>query len=157
MSFIRSGSCLKCGECCGYPRKTDGGQNNPWPNDWPESLTTWQNEDIEKSAPVFKITGHKERHGSYLVGNKQLPWIWIKNHGLCKDIGNGTWDQRCPFLSDKLKDGTIPCLLYETQSYNIWSSFCNTVPPDFYLTKFEVEIWEYNCPSCSFEFIPGPI
>lgn len=148
--WIRTGTCNMCGECCGYPRITDGGQNNAWPNDWPESIETWEEDYKEEKCPVFKITGHLKKKGTITINKNSLKWVWIQGQGLCKDTGKGTWDQRCPFLSKKLSDGTVPCLLYGTSKHEVWQKYCNEVPPEKFDTKAQVDNWFKNCPSCSF-------
>lgn len=146
--YKRTGECNLCGECCGFPRITDGGQNNPWPSDWPEVLDSWSEEDKEKSSPIFKITGHIKKHGNFVLDSKVFPWIWVKNKGLCKS----DTDYRCPFLGDMTMDAEVPCLLYGTDYHFIWEEYCNLTPPEYFETKNQVENWQKNCPSCSFVY-----
>ncbi len=153
MAFKRIGTCNMCGECCGYPRSTDGGQNNAWPTDWPDSIANWNQEDIESNLPVFKLVGHPahggEKSGTVQIQNKNLTWKWKKDKGLCKSDTN----LQCPFLSRKLQDDTVPCLLYNTEHKYIWDELCQPVPPDKLETQEQVDKWFKNCPSCSYEYI----
>jgi len=161
MTFIRTGTCNQCGECCGYPRLTDSGQNNAWANDFPESIANWSKEDIENYLPIFKIVGHPNHggklYGMSLINDVRCFWIWVPGHGLCKDkTPHGdltTYDIRCPFLSEKLSDGTVPCLLYNTHRKFVWDKLCQPVPPNKFDTQEQVDNWFINCPSCSYEYV----
>lgn len=159
--FKRTGTCNLCGECCGYPRSTDGGQNNPWRKDLPESVRNWDQDVLKTEFPLFNLTGHPD-HGGKKYGRKDIYgkrcfWIWIPKHGLCQDKtphGNiSTYDQRCSFLSVKLPDGTVPCLLYGTIDHYIWEKLCQPTPPENMSTKEKVDNWFKNCPSCSYEYV----
>lgn len=160
MFYTRTGKCNLCGECCGYPRSTDSGQNNPFPNNWPESVANWQKEDIDKNVLICTLVGHpkfgRKRFGRIKIHDKFYYWIWIPDHGLCKDLppygDSTTFDQRCPFLSDKLEDGTVPCMIYGTKNHGIWQNYCSLTPPERFEDTKQIEQWEKNCPSCSFVF-----
>lgn len=158
MAFIRTGECNLCGECCGFPRSTDGGQNNPWPNDIPDIIRTWSDESIQQDYPVLYFIGYtkdkNKKYGIKKVGVNTFHWIFVPGHGLCADkspYGNlDKFDQRCPFLSEKLPDGTVPCLLYNTSKKYIWNKLCQPVPPDEFTAQEEVDRWYKRCPSCSY-------
>ena len=132
MTFIRVGECNMCGECCGYPRSTDGGQNNPWPPDWPESIQNWSPESIKEYAPIIQLNRG----------------VWVKGKGLCKS----DTDFRCPLLSDKV-NGEAKCSVVGTDNEYIWKYSCQPVPPLSYETLVQVKEWYKNCPSCSYEYI----
>lgn len=153
MRYKRTGKCNLCGECCGFPRATDGGQSNAWPLSWPESLAGLTKEDKDKVAPVFRITGNVNKSGIHRVGKKSFPWEWVKEQGLCKVLKDGSHDIRCPFLSDKQEDGTVPCGIYGTRFHSVWEDYCNLVPPE-YFEQAQLDNWQKNCPSCSFVFVP---
>lgn len=160
MAFKRTGTCNQCGECCGYPRTTDGGQNNPWAKDLPECIRNWSDEAITIELPVFKRIGYlKDRDrkfGMVQVGTRRCYWIIVPGHGLCTDKtphGDPRWfDQRCPFLSEKLPDGTVPCLLYNSKNKYIWERLCKPTPPEEFPTQERVDKWFKNCPGCSFKY-----
>ena len=150
--YKRTGECNLCGECCGYPRATDNGQTPPFPVNLPECVSSWSNNsDKEKAYPMFKITGHKKRFGKFNAKGEVCHWIWIKGKGLCKDVlpfgDETTYDVRCPFLSKKLPDGTVPCLIYQ---HELRVQYCSKGPQDTYENKLQVEHWFKNYPSCSF-------
>lgn len=158
MAFIRSGSCNLCGECCGYPRSTDGGQNNAWANDFPESIRNWDAESLATSLPIFQFSNDmlNTPNGDFTVQGNRCRWIWIQNHGWCTDLppygDTSTYDQRCPCLSSKLGDGTVPCRLYGTRYEYIWHQLCEPVPPMRLDTQAQVDAWFSNCPSCSYVY-----
>lgn len=136
-----------CGECCGYPRSTDGGQNNAWPPDWPQSIDSWDRKVIEENLPVFKLINYNEKAGKVNINGKILKYEWVDKKGLCVSKEN----LQCPFLSQKLPDGTVPCLLY-TKHKNVWDTQCMPTPPLEYETQEQVDSWFKNCPSCSYRY-----
>lgn len=158
MSFIRTGTCNRCAECCGYPRSTDGGQNNPWPPDWPQSIRNWTPEAINTHLPILQFSSDmvNEAFGNFTIKGKRCYWIWIIGKGLCTDItpyGDvSTYDQRCPLLADKV-GGQAPCRLVGTNYEYVWRAMCEPVPPVRFNTQEQVDAWFVTCPSCSYEYI----
>lgn len=161
--YNRTGSCSRCGECCGFPRSTDSGQNNPWPPDWPSDVRSWMLSVIESEAPMFQITGHPnlggKGFGTVRFAGNTCNWIWIDGKGLCTDTGRKgdatDYDQRCPCLGNKQPSGQVPCLLVGTNWEFIWQKLCQPVPPvelpDEYYARFIAD-WHINCPSCSYTY-----
>ncbi len=147
--FKRIGKCNLCGECCGSPRKTDGGQNNAWPADWPEALDTWSEESL---PDIFKLIDIKRKRGVSYIGNNRFNWMFKKGKGICKSNHNF----ECPFLSEKLEDGTRPCLLKGTEWDTIWTNSCDNAPPEYFTSIEQVNQWFTNCPSCSFIYEEVP-
>jgi len=157
---IRKGECNQCGECCGYPRSTDGRQNNPWDTDMLASVRNWSIESLESELPILKILGILLYRGSFNgmvdVYGKRCYWIYVPGHGICTDkTPHGdmdTFDQRCPFLDKKHDDGTVPCLLYSTKEKYVWDKLCQPVPPHIFDRQRQVDEWFTNCPSCSYQY-----
>lgn len=153
MAFLRSGTCNRCGECCGYPRATDGGQNNPWPNSWPGSIQSWSAEAIALHLPILQFAADMVNtpNGQFTLQGKKINWTWVADHGLCTGTPTA-WDQRCPMLGAKQGDGTVPCRLVGTRYENVWTMMCQPVPPDEFEKPEEVDNWYAHCPSCSFVY-----
>lgn len=171
MAFNRTGTCNRCGECCGYPRATDGGQNNPWPLSWPDSVRTWTLEVLGTELPMFRATGHPalggRQSGNFRIGNNTFRWCWAQGGGLATDVapyndGGATFDIRCPLLMAKQPDGTVPCGAYgqtqtlpgSTQTFHqMWEKLCEPTPPYKFETQSQVDNWFINCPSCSYVYV----
>lgn len=159
MSFIRTGTCNRCGECCGFPRSTDGGQNNPWPNDWPQSIQSWSPESIQLHLPILQFTTNMVNtpYDNFTIRGHRCYWIWIIGKGLCTDTtpyGDvNTYDQRCPLLGPKGAGGDVPCYLIGTQYEYVWQMMCEPVPPASFDAQEQVDSWYTNCPSCSYDYI----
>ncbi len=159
MGFLRTGTCSRCGECCGYPRSTDQGQNNPWPADWPQSIQSWSPEAIQLHLPIMQFSTDMVNtpSGNFTIGGKRCYWIWVKDHGLCTDISPYgdpvTYDQRCPLLGAKAKDGTVPCLLVGTKWQFIHDQLCAPYPAGKFEFQSQVNEWFTNCPSCSYMYV----
>jgi hypothetical protein len=159
--FTRQGSCNRCGECCGYPRSTNGGQNNPWPNDWPESIRNWSPESIQTHLPILQFVDNMVNtpNGNFTIQGHRCYWIWIPGHGLCIDLpayGDPvSYDQRCPCLGDKQAGNDVPCRLYGTRYQPIWQAMCEATPPVTYERQSQVDNWFINCPSCSYIYVEG--
>jgi len=157
--FTRQGTCNRCGECCGYPRSTDGGQNNPWPKTWPESLRNWTPESIAYHLPILQFSSDMVNtpNDNFTIKGQRCYWIWVPGKGLCTDLppyGDvSTYDQRCPLLASKEPDGTVPCRLIGTNQESVWNMFCEPVPPMQMETQEQVDKWFTNCPSCSYTYI----
>ena len=154
--YRRTGTCARCGECCGYPRATDGGQNNPWPADWPQSIRTWTIEAIDQYLPVFKVPGHPDlggkQYGSLKIGKYTIRWIWVPGAGICTDTpaygDPASYDIRCPLLSGKV------CAIKDHATLGrIWTVLCEPVPPSVFETAEQVQNWQTNCPSCSYTWV----
>lgn len=111
MSFKRTGKCNQCGECCGFPRATDGGQNNPWPLEWPESVSSWSPEVIEAELPIFKLIQFPVQACPFLKDRKcdlvgsEYEYIW---HKMCDPVPPlefetleqvRSWQSNCPSCS----------------------------------------------------------
>lgn len=150
--YKRVGTCNRCGECCGYPRATNGGQNNPWPPYNPDDFRTWSEESLRQS-PFFSYIDHP--HGDYSVrvlnaGGKSFQYRWLPDIGICRPNGN----IMCPFLVDK-PGPSRPCGLYATELHDFFLKNCSVFPPD-YQTYEEVIYWFTNNPSCSYSFKEVP-
>jgi len=168
MAYARTGTCNRCGECCGYPRTTDGGQNNPWPLSWPDSVATWQVEVLGNELPMFRETGHPvlggKQSGSFKIDGYTCRWCWANGGGLATDMPpyndkGATFDIRCPLLQAKQPDNTVPCIAKgstqvfpgSTITFNdLWVKLCEPVPPYVFGTIEQVQEWQTNCPSCSY-------
>lgn len=152
MAFQRQGECNRCGECCGYPRATDGGQNNPWPGDWPDAIVDWTVEALSNEIPVFKLTGHPrlggKTSGTVRIDRTNYSWAWVPGFGLCKSAS----DHACPVLGKRQSDGSVPCGVYGTQWHEIWAILCAPAPPLVLEAEAEVQRWFANCPSCSYTY-----
>jgi len=169
--FTRTGNCDRCGECCGYPRSTDNGQNNPWPTDWPQSVQAWQIDVLGDNFPMYKFTGHPnlggKASGTFKLGGNTIHWCWANGVGLATDIapyndGGATYDIRCPLLLAKRPDGSVPCAAYgvtqvvpgSTKTFHdLWALLCEPVPPLVFDDVEQVNNWYMNCPSCSYVYI----
>lgn len=157
--FVRIGSCNRCGECCGYPRSTDGGQNNPWPPSWPESIRNWTPESIETHLPILQFAANMVNtpNGNFTLTGHRCYWIWVIGHGLCTDLppygDPSAYDQRCPLLGDKQGDNSAPCRLVGTRYEPVWTAMCEPVPPMQMETQARVDKWFTKCPSCSYTYI----
>lgn len=170
MPYRRTGTCNRCGECCGYPRATDGGQNNPWPLSWPESVASWQVDVLGDELPMFKFTGHPnlggKQSGNFKIGGTSFRWCWAQGGGLATDVapyndGGATFDVRCPLLMDHV-DGSHPCGAYnQTQTlpgstmtfHQLWQKLCEPVPPYVFETLENVQMWQQLSPSCSYTWV----
>ncbi len=157
MGFLRTGICNRCGQCCGYPRP-DGGQNNPWPSDWPQSIQSWTPEAIQTHLPIFQFSANmiNTPTGNFTISGNRCYWIWVKDHGLCTDTtpygDPATYDQRCPLLGNA-KDGTHPCLLVGTKYESVWQMLCQPTPPARFDTQAQLDEWHANCPSCTYIYV----
>lgn len=162
--YVRTGQCNRCGECCGYPRATDQGQNNPWPNDWPEAVASWIIAALEQYLPMFRITGHPRlgggQSGSVKLGGYTIRWCWVPGHGLCTDTppygDPASYDPRCPCLKPKNAQGQADCALIGTNYEGIWQTLCQPVPPVQVANELYpifIAEWQVNCPSCSYVYV----
>lgn len=143
----RTGTCNRCGECCGWPRATDGGQNNPWPSIWPEAIQNWDTASINDD-PLLRITGVPKpgspRHGVVVIGGKAWSFNWLPNWGLASSKSQ-LW---CPFLTAG-PGPEHPCGVYDT---DIFRNICIYTPP----VEFDMDMldmWHRNCPSCSYVYV----
>lgn len=161
MAFQRTGTCNRCGECCGYPRSTDGGQNNPWPGDWPQSIQSWSAEAIALHLPILQFSANMVNtpYGNFTLQGKRCYWIWVTGKGLCTALSPynnpANYDQRCPLLDAKQPDGSVPCRLVGTRYEGVWQTHCQPVPPTQFETQAQVDAWFANCPSCSYVYVAG--
>lgn len=159
MAFIRNGTCNRCGECCGFPRASDGGQNNPWPRGWPSDIRNWSPESIQTHLPILQFADDmmSAPSGQFTLRGTAVHWIWVPGKGLCTDLpayGDvATHDQRCPLLAAKQGDGTVPCMLVGTRYQEIYDLQCAPVPPILFETQEQVDAWFTNCPSCSYTYV----
>lgn len=159
MAYLRAGTCNRCGECCGYPRASDGGQNNPWPGDWPESIRSWTPESIQLYLPILQFSANMVNtlYGNFTIQGKRCYWIWITGKGLCTDTpaygDTATYDQRCPLLEAKQGNGQVPCRLIGTRYEYVWTMLCEPVPPMRFDSQAALDNWHTNCPSCSYVFV----
>lgn len=151
----RQGTCNRCGQCCGAAGSSE--QDSPWPDNWPDGLRNWLQETIETSFPILKLIGNPHfggaESGVFNVRGKKCYWIWVKGHGLCKDLppyGDlSTYSEECPFLLPDPGDGTRPCVLVGTQYRAVWDVMCQNQPP-MEKTSEEVAVWQARHPLCSY-------
>ncbi len=161
MIYKRTGECNQCGECCGYPRSSDGGQNNPWASDIIESVNGLSTEAVESELPILTLIGvlvkRGKTYGCVSIANRRCFWIYVPGHGICTDLtphGDlGFYDQRCPFLDKKRANGAVQCILYNTGEKHVWDKLCQPVPPDIFDNPKNLGEWKRNCPSCSYVFV----
>lgn len=148
----RTGTCNRCGECCGYPNPS-GKQCNPWPGNWPEALRTWEQTFLEANIPIFRYLRHPQfggaQFGSVKIQGTTHHWIWAPGKGLCTDLpaygDPSTYDQRCPFLNGK------QCALVGTPAQFVYDEYCSKFPP-LELGPEQVAEFFTNCPSCSYVY-----
>lgn len=150
--YIREGTCNRCGECCGYPRATDGGQNNPWPLNLEEMLTQYSDEAILQIS-FFKYISRPDSHrrGTIRTGGRTFIYTWT-DQGFCNRYGN----IRCPFLLDD--EAQHPCGIYGTELQGLFDENCKIVPAE-QMDIDSLMFWIEHCPSCSYTwraFMPNP-
>lgn len=76
MAYLRQGQCLRCRECCGSPRSTDGGRNNPWPVTLVSDIRTWSPADVEFNLPIFKFIDRAKQSGRLRVGDVNSAYVF---------------------------------------------------------------------------------
>ena len=139
-TLYRHGVCNRCGQCCGAEGSPH--QHNPWPGIWPESLYTWQLDNLVAKWPhalLFGIIskgdgtiGPSQTHGSVRVtgkGGGVYHYVWVPGHAACKDISEAhdgsEYSLECPFLKPDPGDGTRPCGLVGTNENEAFRLACH--------------------------------
>ena len=148
--------CGRCGQCCGAPGSPN--RDSPWPDNWPEAVASWQIDALADAQPIFTLSGHPDLGGqrawAIRVGNKTYRGIWIPGHGLCADAppyGDASaFEEMCPFLGNKLPNGSYPCGLAGTPFDAVYQQ-CMRVKTTGW-TEQEVEQWQADHPLCSYVF-----
>lgn len=117
--YERSGSCNLCGECCGGgdgeqygpPFRGHDQLNNQFPADNPWFI---------RMFPSQYQGGN--RNGNFKENGVWYRWIYIDGVGFCLDdppFGNtNSFTKQCPMLMDDPGDGTHPCVMYNSDTYN---------------------------------------
>ena len=141
-TLIRTGICNMCGECCGYPRKTDGQSTNAWPAGLQRIYKHWSKEAIAQHQLLGRIT---EEDSIAVVDGKGFSYRWKDNGELCAPNG-----EQCPFLI--MEGDQHPCGLYNSSWHNIWQDICRNAPSEE-LELLEVKLFFEKCPSCSYEYV----
>lgn len=150
-----SGSCNRCGQCCGAPGSPN--RDSPWPDRWPEALDSWAEEALQQ-IPILKHVLLPSKGGqpywAVRLGGTTYRGIWIPGHGLCRD--NPPWgdittyEETCPFLGEQQPDGSYPCGLIGTMYEDVYYDFCSQMGT--YWQDFQVERWQEDHPLCSYTF-----
>lgn len=167
MAFQRTGSCNRCGQCCG----ADGSPNqaNPWPVHWFEHHQQWQHDHFVAVWPYTLLFGivpggdgkpvKAQDYGStrFTGGGpaRNYYWVWV-NGQPCKDISvahDGTVSSlECPFLVDDPGDGSRPCGLKDESAESSRLQVCDPEGPDVFATRAMVDQWETDHPLCSHDW-----
>ena len=151
-----SGTCNRCGQCCGAPGSPN--QDSPWPDNWPEALAAWSQDALDEHQALFRFLDHPSTlsESSFAVkfGNIIYRGIWVPGHGLCKDeepYGDiTTYSETCPFLMEQETDGSYPCALVQTNVDYIYYEQC--APMGDVWSEASVQEWQANHPLCSYVF-----
>lgn len=166
MTWIRQGSCNRCGQCCG----ADGSPNqlSPWPKNWPEAIRNWQYTDFATVMGQAGVVGLQaniqngtvekvEDYGQFNIKGKKIQWRWVPNNGLCKNLtppeDPDTWSHECPMLLPDPGDGSRPCALVNTKHEWMYTASCFPEGPLQFRTAAEVDQWTTDHPLCSHSWI----
>lgn len=150
----RLGVCARCGFCCGADGAPE--QDSPWPDKWPMDLRTWREQDL---PPILHLTSTPFHGGAVagqvLVGENICHWIWVPDHGLCKDrepFGDiGTYSEECPFLLPDRGGGQRPCAFVGTDLEFVWEAMCKR-SPRLEATEKQVAAWRRRHPRCGYRW-----
>lgn len=163
--MLRTGSCNRCGQCCG----ADGSpyQHNPWPRRWPRAVRNWHLADLVDQWPQALLFGTITK-GDGTIGSttdygttritgggppRDYYWAIVPDNGICKDISGAhdgsSYSLECPFLLPNPGDGTRPCGLVGTNEDNAFRVACEIAPP-MEKTAEEVVQWQMRHPLCSY-------
>lgn len=156
--MIRQGACNRCGQCCGAEGSPY--QNSPWPDCWPGAYSTWDLDYLQLKIPIFALSGSPAHGGAsagaILFNSMVYRWIWVPDHGLCKDempYGDpSAFSEECPFLMPDPGDGTRPCALVGTVAEPIWQQLCEP-EPTIEKTPEKVTQWQERHPLCSYTWV----
>jgi len=149
--LMRSGSCNRCGQCCGAISSPS--PTNPWPRPWARgALQEWADDTLPS---IVRLVGEPVRSGvnsAILLDNKTYRVLWTDD-GLCKDASpwgdDSAYSPECPFLMDDPGNSTRPCALVGTNLENIWTEMCQPEPP-LEKTAAQVGKWQMRHPNCSY-------
>lgn len=150
----REGECARCGQCCGAEGAPE--QDSPWPDNWPTGLRAWRAQDL---SPILQVTSTPFHGGpiagSATVGENVCPWIWVPDHGLCKDrepLGDvESYSEECPFLAGEPGQGPRPCAFVGTELEYVWEAMCRRAPR-LEATKQQVAAWRRRHPLCGYSW-----
>ena len=171
--FERTGTCNRCGQCCG----ADGSPNqaNPWPVNWYESHQRWSHASWESIWPYTVLFGivpgsdgrpiKTQEYGQVRIvgqGGGRYYYVWVDGRP-CKDTSAGhdgtSHSLECPFLKDDPGDGSRPCALVGSQDDGARHKFCRPEerpepPPNYDIwDDRSVDQWQTDHPNCSYEFV----
>lgn len=166
--MIRTGTCNRCGQCCGADdERPQHLKWPPWPDTWPDDVRTWSINDINEYIPIFRLTGHPElgggQYGDNRCGNETCRWVWGMEGGLFKN--ESPWGDRanrniaeCPYLSVDNAASSRPCALEGSEHQAVFDVMCT---PDKYppleMSEDQVLTWLTYYPRCSYVWVPGEL
>lgn len=167
MPFQRTGTCNRCGQCCG----ADGSPNqaNPFPSNWPDALRHWSLDDINELCPQLSMCGLSQlgedlvgvppgdEVGLFRVTGKPHYYVWVPGAALCKDTSaahdGSSYSLECPFLANDPGDGSRPCALVGSNDDGAYLKFCYPEGPLEFATQAMVDQWQTDHPLCSHDWV----
>lgn len=116
--FVRQGSCVRCGGCCGE----DG--INPWPRNFASNIRTWRYSDVYNlyGRLLTRVLGFVEgpdgntvlsnEYGNIRVKGTTYRWLIRDGLGIVKvNAQNVPVGTECPLLTGTTANAVRPCAL----------------------------------------------